>query len=105
MDQRSYDISNAFGRRRNLWAGYHPKDWIARLVGDPIIPLKLNKTKKPWRISWIDKRIYLSSFHLSKDNAIAYANILDRMQPRFIMGYPSSLEILSSFLYNTGKNT
>lgn len=97
MDTETFNTAKCFELRRNYWSGYTRGDWIARLVGDPIISIKDNNPSKPWRISWTDKRIYLSSFHLNNETCQHYLNVLDKYRPKFIMGYPSSLEILSSY--------
>jgi len=102
MDRDTFVLGEALGWRRTRWAGYEKADWIARLVGDPIIPLRIKKPKKPWIISRPDRRIYFSTFHLSKDVAVKIGELLNRKKPSYIMGYPSSLEILCSYLEESG---
>jgi phenylacetate-CoA ligase len=101
VDKFTFRLIDALGWRRTKWAGYEKGDWIARLVGDPIIPLRVKNPKKPWIISRFDKRIYLSTFHLNRNNARKMGELLNKLQPAFIMGYPSSLEILCSYLSET----
>ncbi|MBW1672736.1 MAG: hypothetical protein JRJ45_03660 [Deltaproteobacteria bacterium] len=103
ISKSALTVSDAFSWRRTRWAGYRDGQWIARLVGDPVIPLRLSNPEKPWRISWTDKRIYLSTFHLNIDMASCYLDVLERMQPDYLMGYPSSLEILAAFLMELGR--
>ena len=102
MDKYTFMLGDALWWRRTLWAGLGRKDWIARLVGDPVVPLKEKEPKKPWVVSMIDRRIYLSTFHLSRDTALSMGEFLNRKRPAFIMGYPSSLEILCSYLAESG---
>jgi len=102
MDKDVFLLGDALWWRRTLWADYRPGDWIARLVGDPIVPLAENNPRNPWIISWPDHRIYLSTFHLSRETAQRMGRMLQRRLPAFIMGYPSSLEILCGYLKNTG---
>ena len=97
MDKSTFNIANAMWWRRTLWAGYKKNDWIARLVGDPIVPLDVKNPKIPWRISFISKRVYLSSYHLNKETAIKYLDILEKLKPNFLMGYPSALSILCTY--------
>lgn len=97
MSRNNFIYSDSLWWRRTLWAGYKKGDWIARLAGDPIIPLSDTMPKKPWRISWTDRRIYFSTFHLNKSTARAYLNIMERYKPAFLTGYPSALEILVSY--------
>jgi len=97
MHYKSFELSDAMSWRRNLWSGYRRGDWIARLVGDPIVPFSEHHPRKPWQISYTDKRLYLSTYHLNQETACAYLDILEKRQPAFIMGYPSALEILAAF--------
>ena len=103
MDIGTFQTSDALAWRRNLWSGYRPGEWIARLVGDPIVPMNELHPKNPWRVSWVDRRLYLSTFHLNRETAQAYLEILDNIRPPFIMGYPSSLEILARFCIEANR--
>jgi phenylacetate-CoA ligase len=88
-------INDALVLRRNVWAGYHKGDWIARLVGDSIVPLNAPDSNNHYRISKSDHRIYLSTFHMNPDVAREFASLLESRKPHFIMGYPSALESLA----------
>ena len=101
MDKASFVLTDALWWRRTQWNGYEPGDWIARLVGDPIIPLSEKNPRQPWLISHTDRRIYLSTFHLNPDTAWRIGELLRRRRPAYVMGYPSSLEILCGFLKDT----
>lgn len=102
MDKYTFLLTDALWWRRTRWNGYENGDWIARLVGDPIIPLRISEPKKPWMISNFDKRIYLSTFHLSAETAASIGELLNRKKPAYVMGYPSSLEILCNYLDESG---
>ncbi len=102
MDRDAFVLADALWWRRTVWAGYENSDWVARLVGDPIVPLRIIEPKEPWLLSYPDRRIYLSTFHLSKDAATRMGELLNRKKPSYIMGYPSSLEILCGYLEESG---
>lgn len=87
-------VNDGLIRRRDLWAGYRRGDWIARLVGDPVVPLE-RSVGAPYRVSVTDRRVYLSTYHLSRETAPEFAQVLSRRRPSFLMGYPSALEALS----------
>jgi phenylacetate-CoA ligase len=99
----TFTRTDALWWRRNVWSGYRNGEWIARLVGDPVVPISESAPRKPWRVSWVDRRIYFSTFHLNRDTAMTYIDVLERHRPEYIMGYPSSLEILSSFCVDEGR--
>lgn len=102
MDRYTYLLADALWWRRTRWNGYERGDWIARLVGDPVIPLRIRDPRKPWMISVPDRRIYLSTFHLNPETAARIGEMLNRRKPAFLMGYPSSLEILCNYLHEGG---
>lgn len=104
MSEETFTHADALWWRRNLWSGYRSGDWIARLVGDPIVPIAESSPRKPWRISWVDRRVYLSTWHLNPLTAQEYLDVLERRRPAFIMGYPSALEILSAFCLESGRS-
>jgi len=102
MDKDSFLLGDALWWRRTKWAGHRRGDWIARLVGDPVIPLEEKNPEKPWMISATDRRIYLSTFHLNAQTAERIGELLNDRKPAYLMGYPSSLEILCGYLQDTG---
>jgi phenylacetate-CoA ligase len=95
--------TDALWWRRNAWSGYRRGEWIARIVGDWIAPLSPSGSRDPWRISRVDRRLYLSSFHLSPEAARSYLDVLERRRPEYLMGYPSSLEILAAYCLDAGR--
>ena len=103
MDGGTFAKTDALWWRRNVWSGHRRGDWIARIVGDPVVPLGDAEPRDPWRVSCVDRRIYLSSFHLRDDAARSYLDVLERLRPAFIQGYPSSLEILAGFALEQGR--
>lgn len=103
MDAGTFNATDALWWRRNAWAGYRHGQWIARLVGDPVVPLADAHPRTPWRVSWVDRRLYLSTFHLSKETAPAFLDVLERRRPDYLMGYPSALEILGRFCLESGR--
>lgn len=91
MTHHALAMSDALWWRRTVWAGYQPGDVIARLVGDPVVPLHGPWSRRPVRRSRTDKRLYLSSFHLDGRSALQMGTAVQRVRPAFVMGYPSSL--------------
>jgi phenylacetate-CoA ligase len=97
MEPEVFLTNDALGWRRTLWAGYQPGDWIARLVGDPVIPLSIRDPRPAYRVSWTDRRLYFSAYHLDESTAQRIADCLVARRPAFLMGYPSALDALFRF--------
>jgi phenylacetate-CoA ligase len=97
MEPEVFLTNDALAWRRTLWAGYRRGDWIARLVGDPVIPLGVRDPKPAYRTSWTDRRLYFSSYHLNESTAHRIADCLVDRRPAFLMGYPSALDALCRF--------
>jgi len=89
-------VNDGLVMRRDMWAGYRDGDWVARLVGDPVVPRKTADMRVPYRVSWTDRRLYLSTYHLSLRTAREFARLLEARRPEFLMGYPSALEALAN---------
>lgn len=87
--------SDALWWRRTVWAGHRDGDYIARLVGDPVIPLTWRDPDPAWRVSQTDRRIYFSTYHLNDRTALAIGRFLAERRPAFLMGYPSALDALA----------
>lgn len=94
LEPSAVTATDSLAWRRNLWAGWIPGDWIARLVGDPVIPLSVAAPARAAHVSYSDRRIYFSAFHMSSDYALRVAEILIKRRPEFLMGYPSTLAAL-----------
>lgn len=104
MTRATFDAGDALWWRRNVWSGYRDGEWIARLVGDRVVPLSDPSPEKPWRVSWTDRRVYMSTYHLGPETASRMLDMLERRRPEYLMGYPSSLEILAGFCEDEGRN-
>ena len=96
VDQRTRALTDALSWRRTVWAGYEKGDWIARLVGDRVIPLRIGAPRRVGVTSIVDRRLYLSTYHLSSGSVGLYVEALRKRRPAFIMGYPSALLALCS---------
>jgi len=65
-------------------------------VGDRIIPLRATAPTTVSITSFVDRRLYLSAYHLSSGNVGLYVEALRQCKPAFVMGYPSVLHALCS---------
>lgn len=95
LEPGAFLTSDALWWRRTAWAGHVEGDWIARLVGDPVIPLSERDPRRVYRVAWTDRRLYFSTYHLNAETAPRIAAVLARRRPAFFMGYPSALDTLA----------
>lgn len=81
--------------RLRRWHGVSIQEPWAILGGQIVVPFK--QTKPPF---WVHNaglnQLYLSSHHMSKENAEAYINALRNYAPSHMVVYPSSVSILAS---------
>lgn len=91
--QRHY----AFWSRLRSWYGLSSKDVRATFFGRII--MRSDQNKPPfWRYDLPQKNMLFSSYHMEDRNLPAYYECLRRLAPAEIVGYPSSLAILASFI-------
>ena len=90
-------MNNAFHWRQRNWAGLKLGDKFAVLFGRVIVPLK-QKNAPFWRYNYFQKQLWMSSFHLTKENLKYYVDKLHAFKPVIIEGYPSTMYILAKYL-------
>ena len=102
-DKESVQISFA------LWKRFHdniglPEEYSSvRFSGKTIIDPQA--TKPPyWVYNFVDKQLFMSSYHLSENRLPEYIKKINRFKPKLIDGYPSAVYILSQYI-NSKKIT
>jgi len=87
--QREY----AFRDLHRSWGGIMPGDPIATIAGHPVVPV--DRMVAPyWRRNGAFNQTIFSSQHMKEATLPLYLAELERLQPRMIQGYPSSLYVL-----------
>ncbi len=88
--------------RQKEWAGLHMGQPYASLQGRVICPTE--QMDPPfWRKNFINNQLFLSSFHLKKENLPYYFDKLKKDNIEFIEGYPSTIFTLASYLEATNQ--
>jgi phenylacetate-CoA ligase len=88
-------------QRQWLWGGLRHNDRLATLKGEKRVPADRNKPPF-WRSSPSERKLVMSSYHLSRRNAEAYIAALRRFKPVGLEGYPSSVYALARFMAEQG---
>jgi phenylacetate-CoA ligase len=88
--------------RQKTWAGLNYGERYASLQGRVIVPIQ---QKKPpfWRKNYLNNQLFMSAFHLTKENLFHYFEKLTKDKIQYIEGYPSNLYILALFLNQTNQ--
>lgn len=83
----------AFVERYREQAGVSRKVRRAQFTGKLIAPE--NSTERFWRYDWANRCLLLSTVHLREDTIPEYLKALQKFQPEYISGYPSSIALLA----------
>ena len=80
------------------WVGINQKDKWLTLRGTVF-----NRKDKDGNVIWWQhnpdrKELLLSSYHMTDDNLATYVEMIKKFKPSVIQGYPSSVDIFSSYL-------
>lgn len=79
------------------WCNIKVGDPAAQFTGHPIIPI--NRQRPPfWVRDVSENREIFSLQHMSKDNLPAYAARLVQLRPLLIVGYPTAIFLMASYL-------
>ena len=100
-DPYSVNFENAIVWRQRRWAGLDFSDRIAVLREEQIVPFGV---KRPpfWRYSIREKKIFLSAYHLSRENIHYYVKAIEDFRPAALEAEPSLLYILAGFIKKQG---
>lgn len=100
-DIYSIAFENALLWRQRRWIGVNMTDRIAVLRSEQIVPFE---AKKPpfWRYSVSENRLFLSSYHLKRDNAEYYIEALNRFKPVAIFAIPGVIYALAKLVEEGG---
>ena len=80
------------------WVGINQKDKWLTLRG-----AVFNRKDKKGNVIWWQnnptrRELFLSSYHMTDDNLAKYVEMIKKFKPSVIQGYPSSVDIFSSYL-------
>lgn len=92
-DKISSTVHNACVWRYRNWAGYN--------YGDKIIIMRYKTFESSYRRIPLDMKgntLYLSAFHLRRENVYDYLNIIQKFNPKAIWAFPSTLYLISRYI-------
>lgn len=90
------------------WRCYH--DWLGlpkrfrsvRFSGRILVAPEAGRPPF-WACNWADRQLFMSTYHLKKDNLPAYVAKLNAFKPQLIDGYPSAVYILAQYILESGN--
>jgi phenylacetate-CoA ligase len=87
----------ALSLRMRHWSGWRHGERRATFGGYMVVPV--NHQELPlWRHDWPERRLFFSSYHMTRDTIPSYLEKLRNFRPKVIEGYPSYLWILALYL-------
>ena len=96
-DLYSIAFENAILWRQRRWAGVGLKDGTAVLRSEQIVPFNANSLPF-WRYAVSERRLFLSSYHLRKNNVKHYVDALDNFRPIGIFAIPGVIYAMARFM-------
>ena len=96
-DLYSIAFENAILWRQRRWAGINLCDKTAVLRAEQIVPFE-RKGFPFWRYSASEKRLFLSSYHLRRNNVKCYVDILESFRPVGIFAVPGFIYAMARFI-------
>jgi phenylacetate-CoA ligase len=100
-DRTTSILTDAVDWRQKVWGGMTDRDWIGILLGRVVVPAA-SQNPPFWRVNWIHRQIWFSSFHMNEENLESYINEIRRRRLRFLEGYPSTLFTVAHYLVRRG---
>lgn len=93
-DHKSIATNFAFWSRFHKNLGITRKDKSVRFSGRILVNPKRAK-KRFWIYNFINRQLFMSTYHLSTDNIPQYVKKLNKFQPEYMDGYASAFYVLA----------
>lgn len=104
IDPAGRRLNYAFFERSKRWAGINGFEPSITLAGRPIVSPDQN-VPPYWRRNFFLRNTLFSSYHLSSSNMIHYIKEIERINPKLIDSYPSSIEHIADYCLRYGIDT
>ena len=104
MDRDSLSASWAINFRGWSWSGYKYGDKIVTIAGSSLVPNEKASFKKRIR-SFMERNYGFSGAHLSNEIMGVYATQIQKINPEFLRGYPSSIFSFAKFIQKENIRT
>ncbi|WP_379953138.1 phenylacetate--CoA ligase family protein [Dokdonia sp. R78006] len=97
LDKESIERAFALWTRFQNTIGIKKNDKSIRFSGRILV--KPTSSKPPfWVNNYIQNQLFMSTYHLTDKNALAYITKINKYKPVFMDGYPSAFYILAKFV-------
>jgi phenylacetate-CoA ligase len=100
-DRLDLDYGSAVVLRNYRWVGLEPGETHVMLWGSAF-DLSLFASAKGRLTNWVLDRHILSAFEMTEASLLHYIDVVHRLRPRVITGYASALELLASYILQSG---
>ena len=97
LDKESIEKSFALWKRFHYSIGIKDKIKQIRFSGNQIVNVKRNKAPF-WIYNFIEKQLFMSTYHLNNKNMKSYVKKLNKFKPKLLDGYPSAVYNLAKYI-------
>jgi phenylacetate-CoA ligase len=102
VTRRNQVTERALKLRQRVWAGWQPGQRRVTFSGFMVVPPG-PQPPPYWRYDWPERRLFMSSYHMTQENIPLYVNAIRSFHPQFIESYPSYLTFVSQYLEKVGE--
>ncbi len=102
MNRYAVEFSEAARWRGLSWSGIQPWDPCLMIWGSPIELAQHQMLSFRLRERWLKNRVLIPAFALDQQKISEYRRRIERFQPAYIYGWPSSMSILAQLLLSSG---
>lgn len=96
-DKQARTRHYAFFTRLRRWFGVGRRSRRVTFFGRAIMPGSVNRSPF-WRFDWPQNNLLMSTYHLSDENMGHYYRKIEIFSPEEIIGYPSSIYAIASYV-------
>lgn len=89
--------------RYRRWHGIGLDTWCACFAGRSVVSA-MRRDGPYWRYNYPLRQILFSGYHISQATLPMYLAELRRQRPQWLLGYPSLLALLATYMLETGEN-
>ena len=102
-DRTNLSVSRAIALRAWNFSGYRVGDRMVTLAGSALLAENMSGSRKLQFA--LSRNMPLSSYHLDEKSVVDYISRIERFQPKYLRGYPTSIALLAEHVLERKLDT